>query len=277
MMGLSISFYSITGCVTIFLLLITIPFSVYIIYRLYRGLTANRNLTMFLAATQVLSIIAKIIGFVYFFLLQDYTIFNIAVIIECLLLYSMVLIDLEVTIANQQILQIFSVLNEKITKRKINIMKSAVGVYTSVICAAVVVQAYYGIGNYPAAFGWFIQVGILLLALFSAFYDNAQCIYLAFLIFNSKRNKQDIQSRVVSTVMLNISILLLDWIGLAIYIYTCVAEPPETLYLATQCFVGIHLSSMALVLASLKELTFFGWSVDSKSEKATHTALNVIE
>ncbi|KAJ3321666.1 hypothetical protein HDV06_003959 [Boothiomyces sp. JEL0866] len=165
------------------------------------------------------------------------------------------------------ILEIFSILNEKITKSKINVMKFAVGIYTGIICAAVMIQAYYGFGNDPVAFGWFIQFGILVLALFAAFYDNAQCIYLAFLIFNSKRNKQEIETRVVSTVMLNISILLLDWIGIGIYTYNILTDPPESLYLATQCFVGIHLSSMALVLASLKELTFFGCSVEKKSEK----------
>ncbi|KAJ3314280.1 hypothetical protein HDV04_000646 [Boothiomyces sp. JEL0838] len=107
--------------------------------------------TLYLLTQCVIGIHTSMMAFVLTRLKEltfaDYTIFNIAVILECALLYSMVLIDLE-------ILEIFSILNENITKSKINIMKVAVGIYTVVVCGSVLIQAFYGFGNDPVAFGW---------------------------------------------------------------------------------------------------------------------------
>ncbi|KAJ3273854.1 hypothetical protein HDV01_003832 [Terramyces sp. JEL0728] len=256
-----LNYNSPTGYATTVFCGISILFSIFMLYKLFKGYTANKTLTLFLITTQVVNIITKILSYTYYFVTPYFIIFNITAILETLLLFF-------INITNLEILAIFSILNENITQKKLWVYRILFLAVTLVICTAIVMQMFYQALDVPPPLSKLIQYGILVLCAITAAYDNAQVIYLAHLIFITKRNRNRVEEKLKKVIIVSFTVVIIDWLGVCLYGYNIIMQPKQTLYLLTQCVIGIHTSMMAFVLSKLKELTFGGRTIKRQAETA---------
>ena len=96
--------------------------------------------------------------------------------------------------------------------------------------------------------------------------DNYQAFYLTFLVYrNRKGNTEIISDSLKSTLLVNVTVSMLDWIGVAIFVAQ-IFWSSSTLYVSLVlqqiivAWVGVHAALLVLVFQRLKNLTFCGRS-----------------
>ncbi|KAJ3319103.1 hypothetical protein HDV06_006662 [Boothiomyces sp. JEL0866] len=183
-----------------------------------------------------------------------------------------------------EILRIYSVLNSRITDRKINMFRNfVVGMFilfpfTSHIMYIVFRTSYTSfLGN----------VCIALFSIFVVVYDNLQNIYLALLIYKFKDTKynheltDEMLEKFREITKFNVAIVTLDWSAVSLYgIFIIFASKNTVTYLATYSNYGsifcICLHSLGLVYI-LKMLKDFAVSKKAKRFKTVVVDLNTTQ
>ncbi|KAJ3273987.1 hypothetical protein HDV01_003657 [Terramyces sp. JEL0728] len=175
---------------------------------------------------------------------------------------------------NTQFLQIFSALNENITKKKVTVFR--IIMFTLVFIADVCdIISLVMVGNVPSGISKINGVGSLFMVLLIITYDNVQSAYLTALILytknrdpenmNAKKKKLDSAVRKAFTKMMltNIAVLVFDWIAVAYYLYLYLtAFAPNNYPLSAvigiqicELNAGIHACIMLFVIRALKDFT----------------------
>ncbi|KAJ3273984.1 hypothetical protein HDV01_003654 [Terramyces sp. JEL0728] len=189
------------------------------------------------------------------------------------------LLMLFVALLNIQILSVFAILNEDITKGRLKALRIIVVTVYLVMALATFLKLFYG-PMFPRWMQAYNSIGLLGFAIFTICYDNIQAIGLTYLVYNFKKSKRgkvtdkSLES-MKSMVTTNIAIIIFDWIGIigcALSLYLPVIV--ENYQLATFFFsmleinAGFHSTFIILVLAKLKDFAF-----EDKPEKFTWRTL----
>jgi len=115
------------------------------------------------------------------------------------------------------------------------------------------------------------------LILFSTIFFQFQAFYLAYVIYSSKKNKKDpnVVKSITSTVLINLSMVLLDWIALGIQFYQLIAallDYTKFYWWTILCLqfstaiAALHGSLSIYIFLQFKKLTFAGTPADSNWE-----------
>jgi hypothetical protein len=117
----------------------------------------------------------------------------------------------------------------------------------------------------------------LALILFSAIFFQFQAFYLAYVIYSSKKNKKDpnVVKSITSTVHINLTMVLLDWIALGIQFYSLIVHIDESKFYwwTTLCLqfstaiAALHGSLSIFIFLQFKKLAFAGTAVGAKLKK----------
>jgi hypothetical protein len=114
------------------------------------------------------------------------------------------------------------------------------------------------------------------LILFSTILFQFQAFYLAYVIFSSKKNKKDpnVVKSITSTVLINLAMVLLDWIALGVQFYQLIAlNDRKFFWWATLCLqfstaiAALHGSLSIFIFLQFKKLAFVGTAVGAKLKK----------
>ncbi|KAJ3271113.1 hypothetical protein HDV01_007050 [Terramyces sp. JEL0728] len=183
----------------------------------------------------------------------------------CLLL-SALFVTFTITIIDTEVLKAFSILDDRITEKRIyywRVLLTAIYLITS---APVIGFLFYGkdipklLGNIG---GWFS----LFFAMVVVLYDNIQGAYLNYIVFNTKKQKKEISLKTINalkqTVCINFAIISIDWITCALYAYLIV-DPDQTranptfmpIMIICQTNSSLHAILLMFLLQSLKKFTF---------------------
>ncbi|KAJ3321373.1 hypothetical protein HDV06_004358 [Boothiomyces sp. JEL0866] len=194
---------------------------------------------------------------------------------------------------NTQFLQIFSALNENITTKKVAIFRGIM--FTLVFLADVCdIISLIMVENIPSAISKINGVGALFMVLLIITYDNAQAIYLTYLILwtknrdpdnmNMKKKKleKEVRSSFTQMMLTNIAVLVFDWLAVAYYLYLYLTAFAPSNYTVSAVIgiqicelnAGIHACIMLFVIRALKNFTVSDISTSGLSMNKTREALS---
>ncbi|KAJ3317478.1 hypothetical protein HDV06_001532 [Boothiomyces sp. JEL0866] len=173
---------------------------------------------------------------------------------------------------NIHILQVFSVLNPKITKAKLAISRVAIILFYA---PTAITQPWYwvnaDVSNIPKTIAIVNNYGVIGFSVFAVFYDNIQGFYLIYLVLKNKKKKGNEFKKVLNVLVISFAILcLMDWI--AVIMFACATYIPaisknqpiyHNLMMLTDTYTGIHGTFMIYIFKLLTDFTF----VDSKRYK----------
>lgn len=164
-----------------------------------------------------------------------------------------------------EILRIYSVLNNRITNRKLDMFRNfVVAVFILFPLTSHVMYLVFR-SPYTSFLG---NICIAVFSLFVVVYDNLQNIYLAILIYNFKDTKyhheltDEMIAKFREITKYNVGIVALDWTAIALYaIFVLFANNKTISYLATYSnfasifCICLHSLGLVCVLKMLKEFT----------------------
>ncbi|KAJ3269154.1 ddb1 and cul4 associated factor 7 [Terramyces sp. JEL0728] len=174
-----------------------------------------------------------------------------------------------ITLFNIHILQVFSLLNPNITRRKLLVWLVIVSIlfictFTSTLWHICVLD----VSNIPAFVAEYNVISSAAFTVFAVLYDNIQGAYLIYLVLINKKKKGAEIQKVLNGLVISLVVLsLMDWFGVIIF---AIAEfiPSvrgnfdlySALLVFADTYTGIHGTVMIYVFKQLTEFTF----VDSK-------------
>ncbi|KAJ3318557.1 hypothetical protein HDV06_000385 [Boothiomyces sp. JEL0866] len=162
-----------------------------------------------------------------------------------------------ICLLNVSILKVFSVLDERITNLKANILTGFISMLYLVPFVSETAKLFYGV-DYPR--------------------DNTQSLLLVYLVYR-KKTKTNSASFVIlkSLVTTLIWLSLFDWIGIAIFAYAIkVGQSPLYHYLIiiVQSYTGMHGILMLFAFEKLKDFTFVKRTTKYSRKRATKNSKN---
>ncbi|KAJ3318961.1 hypothetical protein HDV06_006776 [Boothiomyces sp. JEL0866] len=148
-----------------------------------------------------------------------------------------------------EILRIFSILNDNISDRKLNIFK---------ICGIASFTIVFAVSFLPLVISsdQILNVASAVLGIYAALviiYDNLQIFYLAFLIFNYKKIKahakleESLIKGFRKVVRVNILVLTMDWAGLFFYMINVVGDSGYSSYFSIAGLICCCLHGLVMV------------------------------
>ncbi|KAJ3319821.1 hypothetical protein HDV06_005871 [Boothiomyces sp. JEL0866] len=175
---------------------------------------------------------------------------------------------LGIFLLNIEILQVFSVLNENITAKKIKCARIFLIVYYFLTNFGLI-AALFWLGNSPNYLQPFITFGGYLFLVSGVIYDNLQTFYLTILIRNNKKSRgrgqlsAKSESALVKMFLVSVSFTMFDWVGVGLYTYITTQRLAanfdsdyQSIKVICQFIQGTHATGMILSLHKLSDLVF---------------------
>ncbi|KAJ3269157.1 hypothetical protein HDV01_001735 [Terramyces sp. JEL0728] len=174
---------------------------------------------------------------------------------------------------NIHILQVFSLLNPNITKKKLFLWKIfVVGVFLASISTQIWILTYIDDIRIPFIAYYWNGITSTSFTIFSVLYDNVQGMYLIYLVLKNKKKKGKEAVKILNGLVSSLIILAVtDWFGIIIY---CLALFVHAIYdnvllidsmiTFVETYTSIHAVYMIYLLKQLTDFTF----VDSKRARA---------
>ncbi|KAJ3273988.1 hypothetical protein HDV01_003658 [Terramyces sp. JEL0728] len=168
---------------------------------------------------------------------------------------------------NTEILLVFSVLNENITRKKIKVFRIVIFVSVFILQLPNNLRVFCG-PTIPPAINQFMASSALLMVLVIVIYDNCQALYLTLLVFWNKKAKskgkltKDTLNAFKRVLFTNIFILLFDWGAVLIFGYLMATYDADltlrdfALGQISELNTSIHSCIMIFVIKELKNFTF---------------------
>ncbi|KAJ3308421.1 hypothetical protein HDV04_001241 [Boothiomyces sp. JEL0838] len=172
-----------------------------------------------------------------------------------------------ILLLNIHILQVFSVLNQKITKTKILVLKI---IGTILFLPVAVSQGwYFFIYDYdaiPPLMKLANSLGTTLYVMVIVSYDTFQGVYLTYLVLRHKKNKSEQVKKTMDALVRSILFLsFMDWVavgvfGLATYVPAITNNYVlyNTMMAYSNTHTGIHCVFMVYIFKQLTNFTFIG-------------------
>ncbi|KAJ3317479.1 hypothetical protein HDV06_001533 [Boothiomyces sp. JEL0866] len=166
---------------------------------------------------------------------------------------------------NIHILQVFSLLNPKITKRMIVIWTVIVTLIAfSAMWSAVYMICVLNFDDMPHSVIKFNTISSTAFTVFAVLYDNIQGGYLIYLVMINKKKKGSEMTKVLNGLVTSLIIVsLMDWFGILVFsiaVFIPSVKYDYELYNGfltfADTYTGIHGSVMIYVFKQLTELTF---------------------
>ncbi|KAJ3323382.1 hypothetical protein HDV06_001902 [Boothiomyces sp. JEL0866] len=164
------------------------------------------------------------------------------------------------------ILDVFSVLSDWITIRKITIWTWFIAVLFLITSIELVIVLFYE--GWPDWLSLWINCGALILAVFTISYDNIQGYFLLYLVFIKKNTRNsnitmEVRRTLKKAVLINLGLLLFDWATAVLYVYVTFinSENLEIKFEALSVIesnIGFHGVFLISVVRNLKELALMG-------------------
>ncbi|KAJ3315016.1 hypothetical protein HDV04_004816 [Boothiomyces sp. JEL0838] len=179
------------------------------------------------------------------------------------------------------ILDVFSVLTDRITPGKIKYWTWFVAGLYSVTSIELVIVLFYD--WWPDWLSIWINVGALVLAVFTVLYDNIQGYFLLYLVFLKKNTQNSnitaqVRKTLKKAVLINLGLLLFDWATAILYIYITFVNSQDldikfTVLSIIESNIGFHGVFLISVVRNLKELAFTGRRASRKYQVPNHDAV----
>ncbi|KAJ3267534.1 hypothetical protein HDV01_004806 [Terramyces sp. JEL0728] len=242
-----------------FLIIIIAVYGFYAVYG--RSAIISPIFKILVTSLLVLVFLQSIISLLNTFVITSWYLARILGIVLYLVIFT-------ITLLNIQILEIFSVLNDRITPKFIAALRIFTVAWHIILLIPNYATLFYG-ESLPTWINLTNSFGGVLYVISCAMYDNAQGIFLIVTIYRSKQKSNQMISHksmecLKNTVVTNLIILVLDWATFALYsseIYKFIsgAELKDTDYLIVQIceFIScLHATCMIFVIKMLKDFTF---------------------
>ncbi|KAJ3261131.1 hypothetical protein HK103_006440 [Boothiomyces macroporosus] len=179
------------------------------------------------------------------------------------------------------ILDVFSVLTDGITPAKIKYWTLFVAGLYLVTSIELVIVLFYD--WWPDWLSIWINIGALVLAVFTVLYDNIQGYFLLYLVFLKKNTENSnitaqVRKTLKKAVLINLGLLLFDWATAILYIYITFVNSQDldikfTVLSIIESNIGFHGVFLISVVRNLKELAFIGRRASRKNQVLNHDTL----
>lgn len=236
----------------------------------------------------------KLIPKIFDFKMSSYMIINILLAISNIVFYSTQTIIVSkiagllsnttlfvLCLVDIGILDVFSVLTDGITPAKIKYWTLFVAGLYLVASIELVIVLFYD--WWPDWLSIWINIGALVLAVFTVSYDNIQGYFLLYLVFLKKNTQNSnitaqVRKTLKKAVLINLGLLLFDWATAILYIYITFVNSQDldikfTVLSIIESNIGFHGVFLISVVRNLKELAFTGRRASRKYQVPNHDAV----
>ncbi|KAJ3313774.1 hypothetical protein HDV04_001578 [Boothiomyces sp. JEL0838] len=201
----------------------------------------------------LLNLILQVINVIFGYLNGAYYFTRIASALTLLIELGIVFLDIEV-------LKVFAVLNEWITKKRIFYLQGFFVVWYLLWTGGQTVSIFTQ--PIPHALRQYCNYGPTLWVVTGVLYDNMQAVYLTLLVYKYKNDQSKIvaSQAYINLLITNSSVCLFDWLAAIFLVYQLFFVTDNRIYygilLICQSIVGLHLCGMIIVFQKLKFLAF---------------------